>query len=178
MKAIEMGIINEMTKARMDELTEQKQALSAARADAGLARGFKLTRNMILYFLRKMAAMDISDRDSQKRLIKTFVNAIYLYDDHFDIAFNYTENGKVIVKMQEIDDASTGGAFGCCAQCPGKQNLISLSILQCFLPIDFFNSLANALLCPFLCLAGLFKRLPARRCFLLSFIAAHREKAV
>ena len=65
-----------------------------------------------------MAAMDISDRDSQKRLIKTFVNAIYLYDDHFDIAFNYTENGKVIVKMQEIDDASTGGAFGCCAQCP------------------------------------------------------------
>ena len=118
MKAIEMGIINEMTKARMDELTEQKQALSAARADAGLARGFKLTRNMILYFLRKMAAMDISDRDSQKRLIKTFVNAIYLYDDHFDIAFNYTENGKVIVKMQEIDDASTGGAFGCCAQCP------------------------------------------------------------
>ena len=62
--------------------------------------------------------MDISDRDSQKRLIKTFVNAIYLYDDHFDIAFNYTENGKVIVKMQEIDDASTGGAFGCCAQCP------------------------------------------------------------
>ena len=120
MKAIEMGIINEMTKARMDELTEQKQALSAARADAGLARGFKLTRNMILYFLRKMAAMDISDRDSQKRLIKTFVNAIYLYDDHFDIAFNYTENGKVIVKMQEIDDASTGGAFGCCAQCPTK----------------------------------------------------------
>lgn len=118
MKAIEMGIINEMTKARMDELTEQKQALSAARADAGLARGFKLTRNMVLYFLRKMAAMDISDRDSQKRLIKTFVNAIYLYDDHFDIAFNYTENGKVIVKMQEIDDASTGGAFGCCAQCP------------------------------------------------------------
>lgn len=120
MKAIEMGIINEMTKARMDELTEQKQALSAARADAGLARGFKLTRNMVLYFLRKMAAMDISDRDSQKRLIKTFVNAIYLYDDHFDIAFNYTENGKVIVKMQEIDDASTGGAFGCCAQCPTK----------------------------------------------------------
>lgn len=43
----------------------------------------------------------------------------------------------------------------------------SLDILQCFLPIDFFNSHANALLCSFLCLAGLFKRLPARRCFLL-----------
>ena len=35
MKAIEMGIINEMTKARMDELTDQKQALSVARAEAG-----------------------------------------------------------------------------------------------------------------------------------------------
>lgn len=49
MKAIEMGIINEMTKARMDELTDQKQALSVARAEAGLAGGFKLTRDMILF---------------------------------------------------------------------------------------------------------------------------------
>ena len=118
MKAIEMGIINEMTKARMDELTDQKQALSAARAEAGLAGGFKLTRDMILFFLQDMAALDRSNRDSQKRLIKTFVNAIYLYDDHFNIAFNYTDNGKMTVRMQEIDDAASGDVFGRCAQSP------------------------------------------------------------
>ena len=120
MKAIEMGIINEMTKARMDELTDQKQALSAARAEAGLAGGFKLTRDMILFFLQDMAALDRSNRDCQKRLIKTFVNAIYLYDDHFDIAFNYTSNGKMVVKMQEINDTTSGEVFGRCAQSPAK----------------------------------------------------------
>ena len=118
MKAIEMGIINEMTKTRMDELTDQKQALSAARAEAGLAGGFKLTRDMILFFLQEIAALDMADRDSQKRLIKTFVNAIYLYDDHFDIAFKYTDNGKVVVRMQEINDAACGEVFGRCAQSP------------------------------------------------------------
>lgn len=118
MKAIEMGIINEMTKTRMDELTDQKQALSAARAEAGLAGGFKLTRDMILFFLQEIAALDMADRDSQKQLIKTFVNAIYLYDDHFDIAFNYTDNGNVVVRMQEINDAVCGEVFGRCAQSP------------------------------------------------------------
>ena len=63
----------------------------------------------------------MADRDSQKRLIKTFVNAIYLYDDHFDIAFNYTDNGKVAVRMQEINDAASGEVFGCCAQSPTKR---------------------------------------------------------
>ena len=126
MKAIEMGIINEMTKARMDELTDQKQALSAARAEAGLAGGFKLTRDMILFFLQDMAALDRSNRDSQKRLIKTFVNAIYLYDDHFNIAFNYTDNGKMTVRMQEIDDAASGDVFGRCAQSPAKSRLSRL----------------------------------------------------
>ena len=131
MKAIEMGIINEMTKARMDELTDQKQALSAARAEAGLAGGFKLTRDMILFFLQEIAALDMADRDSQKRLIKTFVNAIYLYDDHFDIAFNYTDNGKVVVRMQEINDAACGEVFGRCAQSPAypcQKPLISFEV--------------------------------------------------
>ena len=132
MKAIEMGIINEMTKTRMDELTNQKQALSTARAEAGLAEGFKLTRDMILFFLQEISALDMADRDSQKRLIKTFVNAIYLYDDHFDIAFNYTDNGNVVVRMQEINDAACGEAFGRCAQSPTKKDpQLRLRVLFC-----------------------------------------------
>ena len=94
--------------------------ISTARAEAGLAEGFKLTRDMILFFLQEISALDMADRDSQKRLIKTFVNAIYLYDDHFDIAFNYTDNGNVVVRMREINDAARGEMFGRCAQCPTK----------------------------------------------------------
>lgn len=75
---------------------------------------------MILFFLQELSALDMADRDSQKRLIKTFVNAIYLYDDHFDIAFNYTDNGNVVVRIQEINDAARGEVFGRCAQSPTK----------------------------------------------------------
>ena len=59
-------------------------------------------------------------------MIKTFVNAIYLYDDHFDIAFNYTSNGKMVVKMQEINDTTSGEVFGRCAQSPAKSRLSRL----------------------------------------------------
>lgn len=118
MKAIEMGIINDVTKARMDELAEQKKILCATRAEAGLAEGFKLTRDMILFFLHEMANLDASDYDCQKRLIQTFVNAIYLYDDHFDIAFNYSDSNHVTVKLQNISSASSAEVFGRCAQCP------------------------------------------------------------
>lgn len=138
MKAIEMGIINEMTKARMDELTDQKQALSTARAEAGLAEGFKLTRDMILFFLQEISALDMADRDSQKRLIKTFVNAIYLYDDHFDIAFNYTDNGNVVVRMREINDAARGEMFGRCAQCPTRQFVLEPNSLRKRVRVRFF----------------------------------------
>lgn len=138
MKAIEMGIINEMTKTRMDELTNQKQALSTARAEAGLAEGFKLTRDMILFFLQEISALDMADRDSQKRLIKTFVNAIYLYDDHFDIAFNYTDNGNVVVRMREINDAARGEMFGRCAQCPTRQFVLEPNSLRKRVRVRFF----------------------------------------
>ena len=138
MKAIEMGIINEMTKTRMDELTNQKQALSTARAEAGLTEGFKLTRDMILFFLQEISALDMADRDSQKRLIKTFVNAIYLYDDHFDIAFNYTDNGNAVVRMQEINDAACGEAFGRCAQSPTRQFVLEPNSLRKRVRVRFF----------------------------------------
>ena len=76
-RAIEQGIINEATKTRMDELEEQNAELKAALAASKLRMDLGLKKEHIVYFLHQFANMDYTDPDCQKRLIKTFVNAVF-----------------------------------------------------------------------------------------------------
>ena len=38
--------------------------------------------------------MDYTDIDCQKRLIKIFLNSVFVYDDKVVLTFNYSEDGK------------------------------------------------------------------------------------
>lgn len=107
-KSIEAGIINDMIKTRMDELEGQRTAIKTALAEKELAKGFKLTKDHIVFFLERFREMDTKDRECQKRLVETFVNAIFLYDDHLKIAFNYTHgDGCHTVTLSDIEKADT-----------------------------------------------------------------------
>ena len=46
--------------------------------------------------------MDLKDIDCQKRLIKTFVNAVFVYDDKVVLTFNYSGDDRTIT-LSEID---------------------------------------------------------------------------
>ena len=60
------------------------------------------------YFLEKFRQLDTTDREAQKKLVEVFVNAIYVYDDHLKIAFNYTEGGGChTVTLSDIEKADT-----------------------------------------------------------------------
>ncbi len=115
-RSIEAGLFNSAIKARMDELEAQKVAITKALADKELERGFKLTKDHILYFLGRMKDMDIRDRECQRRLVETFVNAIFVYDDHLAMTFNYGGDSRTIT-LSEITDAEAGAGFVCRAQC-------------------------------------------------------------
>ena len=52
--------------------------------------------------------MDTDNLDAKKRLIDTFVNAIFLYDDHFLITLNFSGDGNT-VKVEDIEKATTDG---------------------------------------------------------------------
>ena len=86
LRAIEAGIFNESTKDRMNELEEQK-------------------KEHIRFFLHQLADMDYTDIDFQKRLIKIFLNSVFVYDDKVVLTFNYSEDGKVLT-LHEIDGGS------------------------------------------------------------------------
>ena len=103
LRAIEAGVFNDMTKARMDELDEQKSELQAQIAEEEYAKTGLATRDTILAWLYSQREKDLSDRASQRQLIETFVNAIYVFDDRIEILFNYSRDRRSI-KFEELSD--------------------------------------------------------------------------
>ena len=80
-RALEAGIFNDATRTRMEELDEQKRALSASLAAARLKQDLGLKKEHIVYFLHRFSSMDYHDRNCQKQLIRAFLNSVFVYDD-------------------------------------------------------------------------------------------------
>lgn len=117
MRAIEAGLFNDMTKSRMDELEGQRAALKKSIADVELEKGFRLTKEHIMFFLEQLKELDATDRDCQKRLIEVFVNSIFVYDDNIKIAFNFGGSDGTVT-LNDVDRAESGQGFVRCTLCP------------------------------------------------------------
>lgn len=104
LKAIEMGIFNQTTAARMTELEEQRKQLEDEIKLSKVDNSLKLTREHILFFLIKFRDADLNDPACRQRLFDTFVNSIYVYDDKIILTFNYSGDGRQIT-LQELDDS-------------------------------------------------------------------------
>ena len=64
--------------------------------------------------------MDFTDMECQKRLIKTFVNSVFLYDDEIKVTFNYSSDHNTVT-LEQINDGEHGvDGFVCCAPCSTK----------------------------------------------------------
>ena len=115
-RAAEAGMFNSAVKARMEELDAQKAALTASLAEYELLSKIQLTRDSIYFFLARFRDCDINDEDSRKRLVQTFVNAIFVYDDKITITFNYT-SGSEPTTLREIEFTARDEGFVCCLPC-------------------------------------------------------------
>ncbi|NBI11904.1 recombinase family protein [Colidextribacter sp. OB.20] len=104
-RAVEAGIFNAATKARMDELEQQQRELETALANAELVSGLRLTQDHIKFFLLQFRQLDFEEQDSQRRIIDIFVNAVFVYDDRVTITFNYSGDNRTIT-LPEVDAAA------------------------------------------------------------------------
>ena len=86
----------------MEELDKQKAELKDALKAAKLREDLGLRKEHILYFLHRFADMDYTDEACQKQLIKTFVNAVFVYDDKVVLTFNYSGDDRTVT-LREID---------------------------------------------------------------------------
>ena len=79
MKAIEQGIITETTKARLEELENDRRTITAEIAAEELKKPL-LTRDHILFWLNSFKSGSIDDENYKRRIVDTLVNSIYVYD--------------------------------------------------------------------------------------------------
>ena len=93
--AIQMGICNDATKKRMDELEARKSELGIQISKEELAKPI-VTREQITCWLEHFRTFDTNKFEHRRRFIDTFVNRIFLYDDKMVITFNYNKGTKTI----------------------------------------------------------------------------------
>lgn len=121
-KAVELGIFNSATKARMDELEQQRAELTAAIASINVCQGYRITKDHILYYLLGFRKMDYKNKECQKKMISTFVNSIYLFDDGgLDLTFNFSGD-KARVTLSDLQAAKEGAGFVYRASCTTKKD--------------------------------------------------------
>lgn len=80
LNAIQQGIFTASTKQRLEELEKQREELSVSITTAELQKP-KLTREYMEHWFSQFRYGNPNDRDFQKRLVDTFVNSVYVYDD-------------------------------------------------------------------------------------------------
>ena len=103
LKAIEQGIFTPPTKQRLDELEARKEEILANIQTAELQKP-KLTREQMTAWFEQFRHGDPANREFQKRLIDTFVNAVYVFDDKLVLTYNY-QHGTQTISLEEIESA-------------------------------------------------------------------------
>lgn len=109
MKAIEQGIITPSTKNRLQELETEKAETESQIAEAKASRVI-VTKEQVKYWLRLFKDGNVDNPEYRQRLIDTFVNAVFVYDEESDdegndkkivITYNYT-GGQAAVKGSDL----------------------------------------------------------------------------
>lgn len=87
MAAIEAGIITQTTKARLEELEEEKRRLTNSLA-AVQETADDISRPEIVAALKMFQEGNVEDKSYQEALIDTFLIRVYVYDDKLKFIFN------------------------------------------------------------------------------------------
>ena len=106
LNAIQQGIFTPSTKERLEALEREKSELSVQIIKEEMSKP-KLTKEQILFWIYKFRKLNPKRLDHRRRLVNSFVNSIYLYDDKIIIDCNYKE-GTETITLEEIENSALG----------------------------------------------------------------------
>ena len=106
LNAIQQGILTPSTKQRMEELEQQKSELSVQIMKEEMTKP-SLTKDQIVFWLYRFRKLNTDKLEHRRRLIDSFVNAIFLYDDRITFTFNYKDGSKTIT-FTELEKSGLG----------------------------------------------------------------------
>ena len=136
--AIEQGILTPSTKARMEELEQQREALETSILQEQIEKP-PITREQILFWFDQFRHGDPADIAFQEKVIDCFVNSIYLFDDRIVVNFNYQEGGRP-VSLEEVLSSFLDGNGA------PKSTATNVAVLfLCIIPFGAGSCVAQAL---------------------------------
>ena len=103
LNAIQMGILTESTKERLEQLEMQKKDLKLSILQAQIARP-RYTKPQIVDWISRFKYGNVNDPNYQRQIIDTFINAIYVFDDKLAFTYNF-HDGTETITLKEIEAA-------------------------------------------------------------------------
>ena len=107
LNAIQAGIVTAAAKERLMALEAQKNELDERILQEQINHPI-LTRGQITFFLYQFRKIDTHDEDERQRLIDSFVNAVFVFDDKIVMTFNY-KCGARVVKLTDLNSSNLAG---------------------------------------------------------------------
>ncbi|MBO7663152.1 MAG: recombinase family protein [Clostridia bacterium] len=92
--AIAAGIWNSSTSAKLKTLEDAAEDLRVSVETLRYSQSQLLDRDRVLFFLHRFTGGDRSDPLLRRHVIETFVNAVYVFDDHLKIVINNREGNQ------------------------------------------------------------------------------------
>lgn len=108
LNAIQEGIFTPATKQRLEELEESKERLTINILQEELQKP-SLTEEQVIFWLRRFRTTDTTKQEQRQRLIDSFVNAVYVYDDKIILTFNY-KDGTETITLDDINGSDLEGS--------------------------------------------------------------------
>ena len=101
--AIQKGAASDTLIARLTELEQQKAALMETIAEES-KKSPVFTKDEFKMALCNYRKIDVGKLEGRRKLIDTFVNSVFLYDDHLKIIYNGKEKEEVI-SLKELESS-------------------------------------------------------------------------
>lgn len=73
----------------------------------GQTNGYNLTKEQILFWIHKFRKLNPKKLEHRRRLINSFLNSVYLFDDKIIIDCNY-KDGTETITFEEIENSALG----------------------------------------------------------------------
>ena len=95
MRAVKKGIISSTIQDTLNSLEQEKTDLEIEILKEQCERPI-LSKEQIKFWIYKFKRADIANNDQKRRLIDTFINSIYIYDDKILITYNCKDGERQI----------------------------------------------------------------------------------
>ena len=106
LNAIQQGIVTASTKERLESLEEKKSELSTQIIKEEMTKP-TLTREQVLFWFHRFRKLDTTKLEHRRRLIDSFVNAVFVYDNRITFTFNFKDGTKTIT-FAELEESGLG----------------------------------------------------------------------